>query len=68
LVSVASDESGADLEATERLNGHTPLLEAAVENHIDIVKYLLESGANINAKSIMGNTSLHRIVLRGVMI
>ena len=27
-------------------NGFTPLYMAAQENHIDVVKYLLENGAN----------------------
>ena len=36
-----------------------PLWAAAVGGHYDIVRFLIESGANINATSNSGSTSLH---------
>lgn len=37
----------------------TPLMEAANGGFIDIVKLLLQHGANVNAQSSSGNTALH---------
>jgi len=39
--------------------GVTPLRLAVSHGHIDIVKYLLEKGANINSRDPMGSTPLH---------
>ena len=38
-------KAGADLE----LGASTPLMEASQEGHLDLVRYLLESGARVNA-------------------
>lgn len=38
----------------------TPLIEAASNGFLDIVKLLLQHGANVNAQSSAGNTALHR--------
>lgn len=35
-------------------NGFTPLYMAAQENHIDVVKYLLENGANQSTATEVG--------------
>ena len=37
----------------------TPLHIAAWHNHTDLVKYFIEKGADVNAKSIGGGTALH---------
>ncbi len=36
----------------------TPLMEAASGGYSDIVKLLIDHGANVNAKSSVGNTAL----------
>lgn len=38
--------------------GRTPLHHAAGNNHLDIIRYLLDSGANIEAADSRGNTPL----------
>lgn len=40
------------------LGDSTPLMEAASGGYADIVKLLIEHGANVNAKSSVGNTAL----------
>ena len=47
-------KAGADLE----LGASTPLMEAAQEGHLDLVKYLLENGALVNAQTGTGDTAL----------
>jgi ankyrin repeat protein len=42
---------GADVNAAEQWQGETALMYAAVENHADAVKLLVELGANVNARS-----------------
>jgi len=39
--------------------GYTPLHNACVRDHLDMVKLLLNAGADVNAKNIHGNTPLH---------
>jgi len=43
----------------------TPLIEAASNGFVDIVKLLLQHGANVNAQSSVGHTSLHRACSSG---
>ena len=45
---------GADIE----LGASTPLMEAAQEGHVDIVKFLIEKGANIHAETNTMDTAL----------
>lgn len=47
-------KAGADLE----LGASTPLMEAAQEGHIDLVRYLLESNAHVHAQTQTGDTAL----------
>ncbi|XP_037094837.1 ankyrin repeat and KH domain-containing protein 1-like [Pollicipes pollicipes] len=43
-------QAGADVE----LGASTPLMEAAQEGHLELVKYLMERGANVNAVTQTG--------------
>jgi ankyrin repeat protein len=52
---------GADPNAI-RL-GTTPLHIAAGHGHFDIVKILVENGANVNVKDLMGFTPLHSAIM-----
>lgn len=47
-------KAGADIE----LGASTPLMEAAQEGHVELVKYLLEAGADVNAQTGTGDTAL----------
>ena len=46
------------MNATEKDSGVTPLICAVLNGNIDVVKMLLEKGANVNAKSTGGVTAL----------
>ena len=42
------------------------MLHKALEgNHVEIAKYLIEAGVNVNAKNNEGKTPLHRVVYQG---
>ncbi|XP_068908725.1 ankyrin repeat domain-containing protein 17 isoform X12 [Tenebrio molitor] len=47
-------KGGADIE----LGASTPLMEAAQEGHLDLVKFLLENEANVHAQTQTGDTAL----------
>lgn len=47
-------KAGADVE----LGASTPLMEAAQEGHLELVKYLLENNANVHAQTQTGDTAL----------
>lgn len=51
-------EKGVDLEALNN-EGHSPLMVACLNNDIKLVSLLLQSGANPNAKNILGETAIH---------
>lgn len=57
--------SGAPINAHYE-NGFTPLLKAATNNDLKMVKYLVEKGANVNiVGNIQGTSALHWAVSNG---
>jgi ankyrin repeat protein len=50
LVRYLVDEKGMDVNKTQRKSGFTPLMQAASYGYTDIVRYLLEKGADIDAR------------------
>ncbi|KAM9254737.1 LOW QUALITY PROTEIN: protein fem-1 homolog A [Cariama cristata] len=50
-------ERGADLEVANR-HGHTCLMISCYKGH-RVARYLLEKGADVNRRSVKGNTALH---------
>ena len=51
--------AGANLEATTRLGGFTPLMVASRAGHAGIVRLLANAGANLEATTETGETALH---------
>lgn len=49
-------EYGGDVN--EKYNGMTPLMIASRYNNVEMIKYLLANGANLNTKDEKGNTAL----------
>lgn len=47
-------KAGADIES----GANTPLMEAAQEGHLDLVRHLINCGANVNATTSSGDTAL----------
>lgn len=59
-------EYGADIEAVSQNSiANTPISAAAWGNHLDIVSYLIDRGANVNAPNGRGATALHRAIDAG---
>jgi ankyrin repeat protein len=52
---------GADVEEAGQ-GGRPPLVSAAAHQHLDVMKLLLDNGANINSRDVKGNTALHEAV------
>jgi ankyrin repeat protein len=55
----------ADPNARENWHAQTALMWAASEGHADVVRVLLDRGADPNATSRSGNTALHIATMRG---
>jgi hypothetical protein len=51
-------EAGATIDISDGRGGWTPLLQAADQRHADVVRYLLDHGANPNTKTRIGKTPL----------
>jgi ankyrin repeat protein len=51
--------AGADIEAKDNILGVTPLIVASKKGHVQVLKELLEHGADIDAESFGGRTALH---------
>ena len=47
-----------DIEVANR-HGHTCLMIACYKGHLKIAKYLIDAKADVNRKSVKGNTALH---------
>lgn len=47
-----------DMEVANR-HGHTCLMIACYKGHLKIARYLIELAADVNRKSVKGNTALH---------
>ena len=52
-------EKGADVDAKKSDSHVTPLMLAAVQGHVAVIRVLLEKGANVNERSNSGWTALH---------
>jgi len=50
--------AGANLRATTRINGYTPLMMAARVGHASVIRTLLERGADAKAASVAGTSAL----------
>jgi hypothetical protein len=46
-------------------NGSTPLIVAAEEGRLDVVEFLVDSGANLNARNDLNYTALHWAAFHG---
>ncbi|KAK2870572.1 hypothetical protein FQN49_003085 [Arthroderma sp. PD_2] len=60
-----SDEQKANLELTENTYSWTPLFIAAVDGNLNIVKLLVDAGANLEAADSSGWTAKEHATLRG---
>jgi ankyrin repeat protein len=58
-------DGGAEVDARETWRRQTPLMWAAAENHVEVVKLLLERGADVDAGSKGGFTALTFAVRQG---
>ncbi len=54
LVRYLVDEKGMDVNRTQRKSGFTPLMQAACYGYTQIVDFLLERGADIDARDSSG--------------
>ena len=59
-VKVAVEVLGNDVNAAETTTGLTPLHGAAFAGSDRIIQYLVEHGANLEAKDVSGQTPLHK--------
>lgn len=70
----AAVSAGADIEMRYPVvngfnDGHTPLIIASRENEADIVRYLLEQGADVNAiEPVFGAVALHKATYNGLFV
>ena len=55
-------DNNADVNAIERLQKKTPLLEAVLKGYVEMVKLLLQKGADVEAMDHQGDTPLYCVV------
>ena len=55
-------DKGASLFAKTKIGDHTPLHEAAKHGSTDVIRVLIERGADINVLAENGDTPLHLAV------
>ena len=56
---------GADVNAEGKMPGITPLMQASADNRLEVMKFLIKHGANIDATDIFGGTALIHATLNG---
>ena len=54
-----------DIDKRQPEKGYTAIQFASAFGHLDIVKYLIEKGANVNIQDIYGRTPLYWAALSG---
>ncbi len=59
--------NGADVSASDRYLGETPLHRAAGGGHAEVVRLLLAAGADAEAKDALGETPLHWAAARALV-
>jgi len=63
---LASDEGRRDLNAPGSRFGGTPLHAAAIRNHVDIMRLLMDAGASPAKADLNGVAPLHSAAVRGL--
>lgn len=58
------NKAGANIDTCSE-DQRTPLMEAAENNHLDAVKYLIQAGALVEPKDAEGSTCLHLAAKKG---
>ncbi len=56
---------GANINYQDKKNGNTALMYASLKGYEDMVKFLLDKGANVNIQNNVGDTALSFAVLKG---
>ena len=59
--------AGADVDARNKKNGFTALLEAVHFLDTEVAKFLIEYGAEVNAQNNHGSTALHGAAANGII-
>jgi ankyrin repeat protein len=57
-------QNGADANLTQRVDKRMPLHQAVEEINLELVKLLVECGADVNAQDAYKNTALHQLARR----
>ena len=57
--------NGADVNVTNNKNKDTALVWASLSGHLEIVKYLVQNGADVNGTNDVNNTALIEASLFG---
>ena len=64
-------EAGARVDASKEYNKRTPLFLASAHGHTDIVRLLIDQGADVSLKDVNGDNPLHdcgNIDIAGILI